>query len=295
LSHVIRTAPASRLAAEGRLEVLAIPAGTDNVVWGLRCVETGTLAWVDGPSAREALAAYGRPPDVVLHTHHHGDHIGVTRALRAAGHAPRVVGPAPVAAALGDVTVVGEGDGVAIGAVEGRVLQTEGHLKGHVTFVFGDLMLCGDTLFGAGCGRAFQDMDALFHSLMRLASLPASLWVLPAHEYTWDGLRFAAWVDPSNVALRDRIAAVRPLWEAGVCTLPTRLGDEQATNPFLRPGSPALRARLAEIGVDVEGPGFIDVFRALRAYKDTAPQRAWPDDVVPGVPDGADGSEAAAG
>lgn len=282
MSHVIRFAPEPLLAAAGRLEVLAVPAGVDNVLWGLRCVQTGVLAWVDGPSAEEALAVYGRSPDVVLHTHHHGDHIGVTRALRAARHTPRVVGPAPVAEALGDVEVVDEGAEVAIGAVRGRVLRTEGHLQGHVSFLFDDVLLCGDTLFGAGCGRAFHDVDALSASMMRLGALPASTWVLPAHEYTWDGLRFAAWVEPDNAALRRRIVEVRPRWEQGLTTLPTRLGDEQATNPFLRPGSPGIRARLAALGVEVGQGAAGDVFRALRAYKDTAPQRAWPNEVVPG-------------
>jgi hydroxyacylglutathione hydrolase len=282
LSHVIRIAPEPLLAAGGRLEVLAVPAGVDNVLWGLRCVETGALAWVDGPSAHEALQAYGRPPDLVLHTHHHGDHIGLTRALRAAGHAPRVIGPPPVAEALGDVEVVDEGSVVEVGAVRGRVLRTEGHLHGHVSFLFDDLLLCGDTMFGAGCGRAFHDVESLYDSLMRLGALPATTWVLPAHEYTWDGLRFAAWVEPENRVLQHRIDVLRPRWEAGETTLPTRLGDEQATNPFLRPGSPDLRARLAVLGVHIGAGASRDVFRALRAFKDTAPQRAWPDAIVPG-------------
>jgi hydroxyacylglutathione hydrolase len=264
----------------GRLEVLGVPQGRDNLAWVLRCTATDAVAVVDGVDAEAVLAlcaARGWRLSVVLNTHRHGDHIGINLDLQRRGALVdlRVVGhAAPVGAIPGLTEPVDEGDVVAIGAVQGRVLRTEGHLDGHLSFLFGDALFCGDTLFAGGCGYLFDGPPAsMWASLRRLAGLPADTRVFCAHEYTEDNLAFAQLVEPCNAALAERVARVRAVRAAGGCTLPSTIDEERATNPFLRTGSPELRARLAA-AVGPVGPAHLDVFTALRAWKNAAPQRA---------------------
>ncbi len=251
-------------ACGGQLTIHAVPAGTDNLVW--IAVAGADVALIDGPGAREALAAcerLGLVPTQVWITHTHADHLGIARDL--AGTLPIVgLGTIP-----GLTRSVDEGDRVALGPLTAQVMRTEGHLNGHLSYwIPGDdgALFCGDTLFAGGCGRLFDGpAEAMFHSLLRLASLPPRTAVCCGHEYTLDNLRFAASVEPDNQALLARIARVEATRSAGGCSLPATIGEEQATNPFLRPGSPAIRAG--------SGGGPLAVFTALRALKDTGAYR----------------------
>ena len=288
MSHVVRIPPAPFLAAEGALRVTALPAAEDNLVWLLECVETGAAAIVDGPDATAALAAIaarGIKLVAVLNTHTHPDHIGVNADLQVRGllSGLEVYGPALRKDEVPGLThPVDEGDLVVIGKVTGRVLRTEGHTGGAVSFLFGDALFCGDTLFAGGCGRVFDSTyDALFDSLMRLARLPDHTKVCCAHEYTQDNLRFAWTVEPDNDALAERIRRVWDQRERGACTLPSRLEEERATNPFLRPGSPTIYEVLGRAlpGVPLETPA--EIFAATRKLKDTGRYRVLTDDRLP--------------
>ena len=159
------------------------------------------------------------------------------------------------------------GDTVRFGELEGRVMLTEGHLDGHVSYVFGDVVFCGDTLFAGGCGYLFDGPPAtMFDSLLRLASLPGGTRVCCAHEYTQDNLRFALSVEPDNPALVARAEAVERIRAAGGCTLPSTIAEERATNPFLRPGAPTLVQRVGQaMEASLDTPAA--VFAATRALK----------------------------
>jgi hydroxyacylglutathione hydrolase len=278
--HVVTEAPPSRFAANGALEVAALPAAEDNLVWVLGHPASGEAVIIDGPDAEAALAwiaARGLRLAAVWNTHTHGDHVGVNLDLarRGALGGVEVVGcPAATAAIPGLTTPVDEGAVARIGDLCASVLRTDGHLTGHVSYLIAGHLFCGDTLFGGGCGFLFDRRpDQMFHSLMRLAALPPDTLVCCAHEYTLDNLRFARFVEPDNADVLARLAAVESAIAAGRCTVPSTIAVERATNPFLRPGSPALRRRLAEELPEAPIGTFAETFAATRALKDTRRHR----------------------
>lgn len=280
MAHVVTVAPEPFLACDGRARVTCLPAASDNLVWVLECVATGQAAVVDGPPDPGLLAALDALDNTVvavLNTHTHPDHIGVNRLFAEAGRldALTVYGPAGAAAPIPGLDVpVDEGSQVRLGELVLDVWRTDGHQNGHVVYRTGDLLFCGDTLFTGGCGYLFDGPPAaMFRSLMRLAELPGDTRVCCAHEYTVDNLRFAAFVEPENEALVARLADVLARRERGECVVPSQMAEEQATNPFLRPGSPELIARLAALdALDSDrSPGA--VFAATRALKNTGRHR----------------------
>jgi hydroxyacylglutathione hydrolase len=234
---------------------------------------TGATAAVDAPEAAPILAALAakdwRLTDILV-THHHADHVQGIAGLRARFPGVRVVGPLREAAkiAAGLDLAVGEGDRVGIGALEAAAIEVPGHTSGHVAYWFmqEEIAFTGDTLFAMGCGRGFEEPAAvLYHSLMKLAALPAGTKVYCGHEYTLANARFALGVDPGNSALRQRALEVARQREAGELTLPTTIALELATNPFLRAEAPEIQASLNMRGAEPAA-----VFAELRDRKNRA-------------------------
>jgi hydroxyacylglutathione hydrolase len=281
VAHVVTEPPEPFLVAGGRLEVHCVPAAQDNLAWVLRCVQTGTTAVIDAPSATEVqqyLQARGWKLDAIWNTHTHGDHVGINRDLLGKGGLPPVVvGPSGARDEVPGLTrAVDEGDEVMLGEVRARVMRTDGHLYGHVSYVFDGAIFCGDTLFTGGCGRLLGGTaEQLFDSLCRLCELPGDTLVCCAHEYTQDNLRFAWSVEPGNELLRRRIEGVWARRARGACVVPSALELERATNPFLRPGSPEILRAVPEI--DRRSP--LAVFAALRGLKDRGEYRKNPDPI----------------
>ncbi len=275
MQHVVTRPTAPFRSRDGRLTIHQVPAWMDNLIWLVTCNETGQTAVVDGPDAGPTLdycEAHDLKLTTILNTHTHGDHIGINRDLGRRGmlDALTVVGPARRADDVPGMTRgVDEGDTVTLGAVQGHVMLTEGHIDGHISFVFDDILLCGDTLFAGGCGRLFDGPPAkMFDSLQRLSALPDDTRVCCAHEYTQDNLRFAWSVEPDNEALADRIRSVWALRADGGCTVPSRLSQERDTNPFMRSHSPSLRAAVREALPDAQLDDAMQVFAATRQLKD---------------------------
>lgn len=255
------------------LTVIPVAAFRDNYIW-LLCRDR-LAAVVDPGDAAPVLAALQQRQlrlTAILLTHHHDDHCGGLEALLAAevwapGAARRVVfGPA-------DESITGVTDPVAGGetcrvpGIDARfdVIAVPGHTRGHVAYYGDGRLFCGDTLFAGGCGRIFEGTPAqMADSLTRLAALPPETLVYCAHEYTEGNLRFAATVEPDNAALRQRIAIVAQQRAAWLPTVPSRLADELATNPFLRGGEADV---CAAAGLPA-GTAPAQVFAALRAWKD---------------------------
>jgi hydroxyacylglutathione hydrolase len=232
------------------LSAHAVPLLSDNYAWLLRDEATGMTAFVDPADADAAIAAVdaaGGRLDMILLTHHHGDHVAGTDAVRARYGCPVVGAAADVRRLPRLDRALAEGDTVTLGDSSLTVIDTPGHTLGHIAFFGGDnhVLICGDTLFSLGCGRLLEGTAADMHaSLHKFAALPGDTLVCCGHEYTQSNARFALHVDPGNAALRARAAQVDRLRADGQPTIPCRLSDELAENPFLRAHDVATLASL---------------------------------------------------
>lgn len=221
------------------LTVTAIPCLSDNYTWLLRSPD-GRLAVCDPGEAEPVIAAVeaaGGALDLILLTHHHGDHVAGVADL-VARYGAKVLGAKADAHRLPPLDVTVEpGQTVDVLGATAEVLRSDGHTRGHVAFHFPEcaILLCGDTLFSLGCGRLLEGTAAeMFDSLQLLAALPPETLVCCGHEYTESNARFALTVEPDNAALRARAAEVTALRAEGRATVPTTIGQELAANPFLR-------------------------------------------------------------
>ncbi|MBM3568804.1 MAG: hydroxyacylglutathione hydrolase [Alphaproteobacteria bacterium] len=252
-----------------RLVIEAVPALKDNYVWLAREPGAGVTAVVDpaepGPVVA-ALERHGWRLDVILNTHHHGDHVGGNRALKEK-YGCKIVGPAADRERIPLIDqAVAEGERVALGDQQAEVFDIPGHTRGHIAYWFAasEALFCGDTIFSLGCGRLFEgDPKTMWHSIGKLRRLPDATRVFCAHEYTQSNARFALTVDPDNPALRARVAEVDRLRAAGQSTVPSLLGVEKAANPFLRADDPVLARNVGLAGADA-----VAVFGEVRGRKD---------------------------
>ena len=224
------------------LEVVRVPLLSDNYAWLVHDPASGgTLAIDPGEAAPmlDAAAARGWRIGQVWATHWHPDHIAGIPEIKAEGAV--VTGPAAEAARIPTLDrTVADGDTVTLGGHRAMVIETPGHTLGHVVFHFAEagLLFSGDTLFAMGCGRLFEGTPAqMFDALRRLAELPDGTDVYCGHEYTQSNGRYALTVEPNNAALATRMAEVDLLRARGEPTIPTTIGLERATNPFLRAAS----------------------------------------------------------
>ncbi len=223
------------------MEIVQVPVMTDNYVYLAH--DGDETAAIDPAVAAPVLAAAaerGWTITQILNTHWHPDHTGANLAIKAATGA-RITGPAGEAAKIpGLDRAVAEGDTVRIGGAEGKVIDVPGHTAGHNAYWFDGTLFCGDTLFALGCGRLFEGTpDQMATSLAKLMALPDDTGVYCAHEYTQANARFAVTVEPGNAALAERVIAINRLRGAGRPTVPSTIGLERATNPFVRAGSVA--------------------------------------------------------
>lgn len=254
------------------LNVLAVPAFEDNYFW---LIHDQTHAVVvdpgDATPILTALEARKLSLTAILLTHHHADHVGGVGELLKHFKVP-VYGPRNEAIA-GVTQTLAEGDAVTIAepALRLAVLDVPGHTRGHIAYFAGDQgwLFCGDTLFAGGCGRLFEGTpEQMMASLSKLAALPDTTQVYCAHEYTLSNLRFAQAAEPGNAELDQRMRVERAKRERGETTVPSTIGLEKSTNPFLRYREPAIAKKLIEERL-VSEPEPIAVFTALRQWKNS--------------------------
>lgn len=253
------------------VSISPLPAFSDNYLW---LVDRGGHAAVVDPGDAEpvlkALAGRRLQLDAILVTHHHGDHVGGVEKLRAQTGAT-VYGPRRERIDGIDVALA-EGERVTVLDTVFSVIEVPGHTAGHIAYFTDDLdppvLFCGDTLFGCGCGRLFEGTPTqMLGSLDRLASLPGETRVYCAHEYTLANIRFALAVEPGNADLQLRARDASAQRERGEPTLPSTIGLELQTNPFMRSDANAVRdAAIAHAGAPAIRSR-TDVFATLRAWK----------------------------
>lgn len=287
--HAVSRPNPPRPICEGRLEVHQVPAWQDNLVWLVASPSRAEAAAVDGPEAAPVLEAcerLGLRLTTILNTHTHPDHIGLNAALGDRLRSMRVVGPRARADEIPGLTEgVEDGDRFELFGETVRVMLTEGHIDGHVSYLLGEALFCGDTLFGAGCGYLFDGPPRkMFDSLTRLARLPEETLVFCAHEYTQDNLRFAWSVDGDNEALAERIRETWRIRGEGASSVPSTIGLERRTNPFLRADARSIRAAVAAGFPDRALDDAAEIFAATRALKDRKDYRALPDAELPVAP-----------
>jgi hydroxyacylglutathione hydrolase len=250
-------------------QVIPVPAFQDNYIWIIR--NASHAAVVDPGDARPALDYLVREKlrlSAILNTHHHADHVGGNAALLAHRNVPVF---APHDERIAEATLrVGDGDHARLDefGLDFEVLEIPGHTRSHIAFHGNGLLFCGDTLFACGCGRLFEGTPAqMFRSLSRLAALPDDTQVYCGHEYTLSNIRFAKAVEPDNQKLRALEPEMQQLRERGVPTLPSVIGREKHTNPFLRCREPAvIEAASRAAGVALTDPA--QVLGAIREWKD---------------------------
>lgn len=225
------------------LDIVRIPVLSDNYVWLVHEPGSGETMVVDPAVAEPVLAAAdarGWRIGQIWNTHWHPDHTGGNEAIKAATGAV-VTGPRAEAARIPTLDrMVAEGDRVTLGALTAEVLDVPAHTAGHIAYHFAteQAVFVGDTLFAMGCGRLFEgSAEQMFANLSRLAALPEATKVYCAHEYTLSNGRFAVVAEPGNAAIAERLRAVEAARAAGEATVPTTIGLERATNPFMRADS----------------------------------------------------------
>jgi hydroxyacylglutathione hydrolase len=250
------------------LTLVTVPCLQDNYAFLLHNESTGETALVDAPEAgpiRAELDRRGWRLDDILITHHHGDHVDGVADLRAGA---RVIGARADAHRLPPLDLqVSPGDVITVCGEEAEVINVSGHTVGHVAFHFprSKLAFTADSLMALGCGRLFEGTASqMWDSLQRLRALPPDTIICSGHEYTAGNARFALSVDSGNPALQARAEAIRQVRERGEPTVPSRLSDEIATNPFLRADDRVLKS-----GMGMADSSPAEVFAAIRSAKDS--------------------------
>ena len=248
--------------------VVPVPAFKDNYIWVLR--DERHAAIVDPGDAQPVLEYLDRERlrlVAILATHHHADHVGGIEELLRRNAVP-VHGPKgePIEALTHKV---GAGDRVEIAELSAsfEVIDVPGHTRAHIAYYGANTLLCGDTLFACGCGRVFEGTPQQLHaSLAKLAALPDETRVYCAHEYTLANIRFARTVEPANEALAERERSDAQLRRQDTPTVPSTIGREKATNPFLRCAEPAVIESASRYhGSPLADP--VQVFTAIRKWK----------------------------
>jgi hydroxyacylglutathione hydrolase len=222
------------------LEIVRIPVLTDNYIWLVHEPISKETMVVDPAVAAPVLAeaeARGWQITDIWNTHWHPDHTGGNAEIKAATNC-RITGPRAERARIATLDrLVSEGDVVTLGAAHATVMDVPAHTAGHIAYHFASesAVFVGDTLFAMGCGRLFEGTPAqMFINMQRLGALPPATMVYCAHEYTQSNGRYALHAEPDNAALISRMADVDLKRAHGEPTVPTNIGLELATNPFMR-------------------------------------------------------------
>lgn len=255
------------------MKVLRLPALSDNYIFLLHDSQQNIAAVVDPAEAQpvlQSLKKLGAELVAIFNTHHHQDHVGGNRELMELFPNLIVYGGEQDRGRIpGQQVFLNEGDCVKFAGREAEVFFIPGHTRAHIAYYFppqagedtGELF-CGDTIFAGGCGRLFEGTPTqMVDSLSKLRVLPDKTRIWCAHEYTLKNLQFALTVEPENYELQNRYSQVTRARSQGEATVPSLLGIEKLTNPFLRWDTPVIKSAMGS-------NDSAQVFGRLRGKKD---------------------------
>jgi hydroxyacylglutathione hydrolase len=251
------------------LEIHQIPTRSDNYVYLLRESSSGNAAVIDPSDAEpvlDTLDMFGWKLTHILATHHHDDHVGGVPEIKKKTGCT-VVGPKADRDRIPNIDIeLAEGDTFDLYEASAKVWDVPGHTAGHISYWFAEsrALFCGDTLFALGCGRVFEGThEQMYESISKFQEVPDETWVYCAHEYTSANAKFALHIDPDNWALQAYARQIENRRASGVSTVPSLMGLERQTNPFLR----ADDLSFAKV-LDMEGSSPVEVFAEVRGRKD---------------------------
>lgn len=258
------------------LKFTPIPIFSSNYVWLIQHEDEREVYITDPGDAGpvlEYLSEHGLNLKGILVTHSHNDHIGGIDQILSRYQSP-VYGPKSPRIPNVDF-ILGESDSLELWpGIEAKILHLPGHLPEHIAFFIATSnktysLLCGDVIFSSGCGRMFSGPAHTFHqSLQRVAALPEGTEIYCAHEYTLDNIRFAKHVEPKNLDLDLKQREAERKLQQSACSLPTSVGMELRTNPFLRTDNDDIQSRLESL-VGQRPETEVETFAALRRLKDS--------------------------
>jgi len=251
------------------MEIVQLPVLHDNYIYLIHDPDSGETAAVDPALAQPVLDTLndkGWRLKFILNTHHHWDHVGGNLDIKAKTGCRIIASDFDKNRIPGIDSAVAEGDSIALGRHQARILFTPGHTSGHIVYHFAEdgLLFCGDTLFVMGCGRLFEgSASQLWQSLQKLKSLPGATRIYCTHEYTQTNGRFALSLEPDNPQLQEKMQRVNQLRAMQQPTVPSTIAEELATNPFFREDSLTLQKTLKMTGRQA-----VEVFAEIRKLKD---------------------------
>ncbi len=251
------------------LEIIQLPVLEDNFIYLLHDPISAETAVVDPALAQPVLDTLKNKSwslTYIFNTHHHWDHIGANLELKEKTNCQILALGADHSRIPGIDHHLKQGDEVKLGNQLGTVIETPGHTLGHIVYYFPDshALFCGDTLFSMGCGRLFEgSAEQMWHSLQALKKLPRQTRIYCAHEYTQANAQFALTLEPNNKQLLQRIHQVNLLRTNNKPTIPSTIGLELETNPFLREQSPELQE-----SIEMTGLSAVKIFSKIRILKD---------------------------
>ncbi|WP_416672152.1 hydroxyacylglutathione hydrolase [Egbenema bharatensis] len=255
------------------MQIHRLPALSDNYIFVLHDADRQIAAVVDPAEATPVLQCLQHLQAelvAIFNTHHHGDHVGGnTQLLQQFPNATVYGGAADRGRIPGQQVFLQEGNSVTFADRTAEILFVPGHTRAHIAYYFapsqpeapGELF-CGDTLFAGGCGRLFEGTPTqMVNSLSKIRTLPDQTRIWCAHEYTLKNLQFALTVDETNLDLHNRYETIKAMRQRSESTIPSLLGEEKRTNPFLRWDQPILQTKTRS-----QNP--IQTFTRLRGMKD---------------------------
>ncbi|MEE2702505.1 MAG: hydroxyacylglutathione hydrolase [Myxococcota bacterium] len=264
------------------MRVERIPTLRDNYSYLIIDEDSNEAAVVDAPEAEPVVKRVEHLAVRVTHvlsTHHHPDHSMANPTLAEHFGCPVYGHHSDAARIPGFTNGLEEGDRISVGGLEAEILFIPAHTRGHIAYVFPDAVFSGDTLFAAGCGRLFEGDPAMMHRALneKLARLPDETRVFCGHEYTESNLRFATSVEPGCERVREKLAWAEERrakaaadWHLAApeeMTIPSTIGEERETNPFMRVDSPEILESVRRAHPNASSDP-VEILGHVRAMKD---------------------------